>query len=55
MAESLVLSGLIAKRGELAGEVEHHRRALQRLADELGHVDAPSACSIRAMTSVLFG
>jgi hypothetical protein len=40
MAESLVVSGLVAKRGELAGEVERHRRELQRLADELGHVDA---------------
>jgi hypothetical protein len=40
MAESHVVSGLVAKRGELAGEVEHHRRELQRLTDELGHVDA---------------
>ena len=40
MAESLVVSGLVAKRSELAGEVEHYRRELQRLADELGHVDA---------------
>ena len=40
MAESLVVSGLVAKRGELAGEAEHYRQELQRLADELGHVDA---------------
>jgi allantoicase len=40
MAESLIVSGLVTKRSELAGEVEHHRRELQRLADELGHVDA---------------
>jgi hypothetical protein len=40
MGASLVVSGLVAKRGELAGEVEHHRRELQRLAEELGHVDA---------------
>ena len=40
MVESLVVSGLVAKRGELAGEVEQLRRELQRLADELGHVDA---------------
>ncbi len=40
MAELLVVSGLVAKRGELAGEVEQYRRELQRLADELGHVDA---------------
>lgn len=40
MAESTVLSGLVAKRGELAGEVEHHRRELHRLANALSHVDA---------------
>ena len=40
MAESHVLSGLVAKRGELAGEVECHRRELQRLAEALGHVEA---------------
>jgi len=40
MAESNVLSGLVGKRGELAGEVEHHRRELHRLAEALGHVDA---------------
>jgi hypothetical protein len=40
MADSNVLSGLVAKRGELAGEVEHHRRELHRLAEALGHVDA---------------
>jgi len=40
MAESHVVSGLVAKRGELAGEVERHRRELHRLADELVHLDA---------------
>ena len=40
MAESHVVSGLVAKRGELAGEVERCRRELHRLADELGHLDA---------------
>ena len=40
MAESLVVSGLVSKRAELVGEVEHYRRELQRLAAELGHVDA---------------
>ncbi len=35
-----VVSGLVAKRGELAGEAEHCRRELQRLAVELGHLDA---------------
>lgn len=40
MADSQALSGLVAKRGEPAGEVEHCRRALHRLADQLGHRDA---------------
>ena len=40
MAESQVVSGLVAKRGELVGQVEHYRRELHRLADELGHLDA---------------
>jgi len=40
MAASHVVSGLVAKRGELAGEAERCRRELQRLADELGHLDA---------------
>lgn len=40
MVESHVVSGLVAKRGELAGEAAHCRRELQRLADELGHLDA---------------
>ena len=51
MAESHVLSGLVAKRAELAGEVEHHRGELHRLAEALSHVDAtirlfdPALCS----------
>lgn len=40
MEQSLVVNGLVAKRSELAGEVEHHRQALQRLGEELGHLDA---------------
>ena len=40
MAQSLVVSGLVAKRSETAGEVEHYRRELQRLGEELGHLDA---------------
>ncbi len=40
MAESHVLSGLVAKRGELAGQVARCRQELQRLAEQLGHVDA---------------
>ena len=40
MAQSLVVSGLVAKRGELAGQVEHYRQELQQLAEQLVHVDA---------------
>ena len=40
MAELHVVSGLVSKRAELAGEVERYHRELQRLADEWGHVDA---------------
>ena len=40
MAESQVVSGLVAKRGELARQVEHYRQELHRVADELGHLDA---------------
>ena len=40
MAESHVVSGLVAKRGELAGKAERHRRALDQLAEELSHLDA---------------
>ena len=38
MAESHVVSGLLAKRAELAGLVEHHRAELERLAWQLGHL-----------------
>ena len=40
MAQSQTVSGLVAKRAELAGEAEHYHRELQRLAEELGHLDA---------------
>jgi hypothetical protein len=40
MGQSHILSGLVAKRGELASEVEHHRRELHRLTEALGHVEA---------------
>jgi hypothetical protein len=40
MAESHVVSALVAKRGELAGDVQRHRRELQRLDEQLGHLDA---------------
>jgi hypothetical protein len=40
VAQSHVVSGLAEKRGELAGQAEHHRRELERLTQELGHRDA---------------
>jgi hypothetical protein len=40
MGHSVVVSGLVAKRAELSGEVEHYRQELQRLGEELGHLDA---------------
>lgn len=40
MAEPHVVSALVAKRGELAGEVQRYRRELQRLDEQLGHLDA---------------
>lgn len=40
MAQTRIASGLTQKRGELAGQAEHHRRELERLARELGHLDA---------------
>ena len=40
MAESHVVSGLVAKRSELAGLIDRHRKEIDRLADDLTHVDA---------------
>jgi hypothetical protein len=40
MAASHVLSGLVVKRAELAGEAQDHRRALDRLGKEWAHLDA---------------
>jgi hypothetical protein len=40
MAEPHVVSALVAKRGELAGEVQRHRRELRQLDEQLGHLDA---------------
>ena len=40
MAELHVVSALVAKRGEVAGQAEQCHRELQRLAAELGHLDA---------------
>ncbi len=40
MAESHVVSGLAAKRAELAGLIDHHRKEAVRIADALLHLDA---------------
>lgn len=40
MAEPHVVSALVAKRGELAGEMQRYRRELRRLDAQLGHLDA---------------
>jgi hypothetical protein len=40
MAEPHVVSALMAKHGELAGEVQRCLRELQELDEQLGHLDA---------------
>ncbi|EXI92366.1 MAG: hypothetical protein AW12_00662 [Candidatus Accumulibacter sp. BA-94] len=40
MAESHVVAALITKRAELAALIEHHRKEMGRLADDLAHLDA---------------
>ena len=40
MAESHVVSGLVAKRSELAGLIEHHQKEIDRLVGDISHVDA---------------
>jgi hypothetical protein len=40
MAEPHVLTGLIAKRAELAGELEHHQAKVRQLLIDLDAVDA---------------
>ncbi|WP_036244164.1 hypothetical protein [Methylobacter tundripaludum] len=40
MAESHVISGLVAKRSELAGLVQHYQSEISRIAGDLGHIDA---------------
>ena len=39
MAESHVVTGLVAKRAELAGRIAACRRELERLETDVGHVD----------------
>ena len=40
MAESHVISGLVAKRSELDGIIQFHRNEIQRLSGDVGHLDA---------------
>jgi len=40
MAESHVVSGLVAKRSELAGLINHHQEAMRRISADIAHVDA---------------
>ncbi|VVM07623.1 hypothetical protein [Methylacidimicrobium tartarophylax] len=40
MAESHVVTRLVAKRAELAGLIDHHRKEIERIGDDLRHVDA---------------
>jgi hypothetical protein len=40
MAEPHVLTGLIAKRAEIAGKIEHTQDALRQLVIDLDHIDA---------------
>lgn len=40
MAESHVVSGLVEKRAELAGKIDHYRWEMARLVEEVGHLDA---------------
>jgi len=40
MPESHVISGLVDKRSEIAGLIEHHRKEMVRLAGNMAHLDA---------------
>ena len=40
MAESHVVSGLVAKRSEMSGLILHHKTEIQRLVGDLSHIDA---------------
>lgn len=40
MAETHVLSGLLAKRSELAGQIDHHQMTLRNLIIQLDSLDA---------------
>jgi len=40
MAQSLVVSGLAAKRAELTGQIQHHRAQIATLTADVAHLDA---------------
>ena len=40
MPESHVVSGLVDKRSEIAGLIEHHRKEMVRLVGNMAHLDA---------------
>ena len=40
MAESHVVSALVAKRTEMAGLIDHHKKEMAHLAGDLAHLDA---------------
>jgi len=40
MAESHVVSGLVSKRSELSGQIEHYMREIKRMDADLHHLDA---------------
>ena len=40
MAESHVVSGLITKRSEFAGLLDHHQKEIERITADLRHLDA---------------
>jgi hypothetical protein len=40
MAEAHVVTALTAKRSEMAGLIEHHKKAIAQLSSDLSHVDA---------------
>lgn len=40
MAETHVVNGLVDKRSEIAGLIEHHRKEMVRLVGNLAHLDA---------------
>jgi len=40
MAELHVISGLVTKRAELTGQIEHYQALIQRISGDLCHLDA---------------